>query len=244
MASAVPLGLSPAGHEHYSDVFYTESERERKFGVGSGSGSVFFFRPRVSRPVCLLSGPYLGHMSNFISVAHLRSSCCGAPSLTRGLICIYNLLSLSAYRIWVILIANERVKKKKLSGSSPAELITTLYSLVWDSSNLGSQVPLFIHILQEQGGPVIPPGTGFPFCRLLRLAGLRWSYCNPPPYGCIYPRKRVAQLDPRKLGFLFVACYDSQGCGWSIITHLRRGQLGCSKQVKPSYVVHIMNTVI
>jgi hypothetical protein len=34
---------------------------------------------------------------------------------------------------------------------------------------------------QEQGGPVIPPGNGFPFRRLLRLAGLRWRYLNPPP---------------------------------------------------------------
>jgi hypothetical protein len=30
-----------------------------------------------------------------------------------------------------------------------------------------------IYIPQEQGGPVIPPGTGFPFRRLLRLAGIR-----------------------------------------------------------------------
>jgi hypothetical protein len=29
---------------------------------------------------------------------------------------------------------------------------------------------------QEQGGPVIPPGTGFPFRRLLQLAGLRGSH--------------------------------------------------------------------
>jgi hypothetical protein len=28
-----------------------------------------------------------------------------------------------------------------------------------------------IYIPQEQGGPVIPPGTGLPFCHLLRLAG-------------------------------------------------------------------------
>jgi hypothetical protein len=28
-----------------------------------------------------------------------------------------------------------------------------------------------IYIPQEQGGPVIPPGTGFPFRRLLQLAG-------------------------------------------------------------------------
>jgi hypothetical protein len=27
------------------------------------------------------------------------------------------------------------------------------------------------YIPQEQGGPVIPPGTGFPFCGLLRLTG-------------------------------------------------------------------------
>jgi hypothetical protein len=39
-----------------------------------------------------------------------------------------------------------------------------------------------IYIPQEQGGPVIPPGTGFPFCRVLQLAGLRWRYMNPPPH--------------------------------------------------------------
>jgi hypothetical protein len=39
-----------------------------------------------------------------------------------------------------------------------------------------------IYIPQEQSDPVIPPGTGFPFRRLLRLAGLRWRYSNPPPH--------------------------------------------------------------
>jgi hypothetical protein len=38
-----------------------------------------------------------------------------------------------------------------------------------------------ICIPQEQGGPVIPPGTESPLRRLLRLAGLRWRYSNPPP---------------------------------------------------------------
>jgi hypothetical protein len=33
------------------------------------------------------------------------------------------------------------------------------------------------------GWSVIPPGTGFPFRRLLRLAVLRWRYSNPPPLG-------------------------------------------------------------
>jgi hypothetical protein len=40
-----------------------------------------------------------------------------------------------------------------------------------------------IYIPQEQGDPVISPGTGFPFRRLLRLAGLRWKYSNPPSHG-------------------------------------------------------------
>jgi hypothetical protein len=43
----------------------------------------------------------------------------------------------------------------------------------------GGPGPL-IYIPQEQAGPVIPPGTGFPFGRLLRLAGLRWRYSTPP----------------------------------------------------------------
>jgi hypothetical protein len=50
------------------------------------------------------------------------------------------------------------------------------------------------YIPQEQCGLVKSPGTGFPLRRLLRLAGLRWRYSNPPPtwrvrfhYTCIYP---------------------------------------------------------
>jgi hypothetical protein len=34
-----------------------------------------------------------------------------------------------------------------------------------------------IYIPQKQGGPVIPPGSGFTFCRLLRLARLRITAC-------------------------------------------------------------------
>jgi hypothetical protein len=40
-----------------------------------------------------------------------------------------------------------------------------------------------IYNAQEEGGPVIPPGTGFPFRRLLQLAGLLWRYSNPTPRG-------------------------------------------------------------
>jgi hypothetical protein len=42
-----------------------------------------------------------------------------------------------------------------------------------------------IYISQDQGGPVIPPGTGYPLRCLLRLARLRWRYSNPPPHGIL-----------------------------------------------------------
>jgi hypothetical protein len=29
---------------------------------------------------------------------------------------------------------------------------------------------------------IYPPGIGFPFCRLLRLPGIRWRYSIPPPH--------------------------------------------------------------
>jgi hypothetical protein len=48
-----------------------------------------------------------------------------------------------------------------------------LLSQIPDFPNLKDQVPyLYPH---EQGDPVIPPGTGFSFRRLLRLAGLVWG---------------------------------------------------------------------
>jgi hypothetical protein len=56
---------------------------------------------------------------------------------------------------------------------------TVSYSRLRQPGGPGSR----IYIPQEQSGPVIPPGTGFPFRRLLRLARLRWRYSNPPPGG-------------------------------------------------------------
>jgi hypothetical protein len=56
-----------------------------------------------------------------------------------------------------------------------------LLSQIRDSPNLEGQAPVFISP-QEQGGPVTPPGTWFPFRRLLRLAGLRWRYLTSPPH--------------------------------------------------------------
>jgi hypothetical protein len=42
-----------------------------------------------------------------------------------------------------------------------------------------------------------PPGTGFPFRRLLQLAGLRWRYSNPPPQGEYHHSLRQIILQKR-----------------------------------------------
>jgi hypothetical protein len=51
-----------------------------------------------------------------------------------------------------------------------------------------------IYIPQEEGGPVIPPGTGFPFRRVLRLTGQRWRYSTPPPHGSKFHPHNVRVL--------------------------------------------------
>jgi hypothetical protein len=48
-----------------------------------------------------------------------------------------------------------------------------------------------IYMTQEQGDPVTPPGTGYSFRRLLRLACLRWRYSTPPPHGRYSNRLRM-----------------------------------------------------
>jgi hypothetical protein len=75
-----------------------------------------------------------------------------APSLTRGRVC---------YLLVQLLLGHARAVT--LASKSP-ELTAIFYSHLRlpQPGGPGSQ---------EQSGPVIPPGTGYPFCRLLRLAG-------------------------------------------------------------------------
>jgi hypothetical protein len=54
-------------------------------------------------------------------------------------------------------------------------------SLVLNTQPVGTD--LCIYVPPKQGAPVILPGSGFPFCRLLRLAVLQWNYFNPNPHG-------------------------------------------------------------
>jgi hypothetical protein len=63
-----------------------------------------------------------------------------------------------------------------------------------------------IYISQEQGGPVIPPRTGFPCHPFLRLTGLWWKYSNQPPHK-YHPKLKL------KLKLI----YDRQSVGLSVL---------------------------
>jgi hypothetical protein len=85
-----------------------------------------------------------------------------APSLTRGR--VFNLLLLVALASAVPLGSESRGTRDLILLSQSLRLL--------QPREPGPR----IYIPQEQGGPVIPPGTGFPFCRLLRLAGTTVEY--------------------------------------------------------------------
>jgi hypothetical protein len=122
---------------------------------------------RLSVGECVLvSGCHLELMTRFFfSVWQLWVSWCWAPSLTRAWVC--NLLV------------------QLLLGLARAVTLGSKSCRTHDHVLLSHLRP------PQHGGPGpriyitrnMPTGTGFPFRRLLRLAGLRWRYSNPPPHG-------------------------------------------------------------
>jgi hypothetical protein len=77
-----------------------------------------------------------------------------------------------------------------------------------------------IYILQEQGGPVIPPGTRFPLRRLLRLAGLVWRY----PEACCELLSFVVEWPLGiHVGTESVFVCWSQGCVFAMIQSAYKG---------------------
>jgi hypothetical protein len=108
-----------------------------------------------------------------ISFRQLRLSYFAAPSLARGgRVC--NLL------VQLLLGLARAVTLRSKSRRTHGHILLSHLRL----PQPGGPGPR-IYIPQEEGVLVIPPGTGLPSCRLLRLAGLRWRYSNPPPHGYI-----------------------------------------------------------
>jgi hypothetical protein len=143
-------------------------------------------RPTVGRPVHLGVRHPSGSCNQFFFLLEIffrQLQVCHfvASSLMRGWVC--NLL------LMLVLTS------ASCSGPSPTGLKAIFYCLNFETPQPGGPCPC-IYIPQEQGSPVIPLGTGFPFGRLLRLAGLRWRYSIPPPHGIPTSRDRSPYLNP------------------------------------------------
>jgi hypothetical protein len=90
-------------------------------------------------------------------------------------------------------LSDERMRLSFTIAAGPRQRSHSQVRVPWDSrpyftvSDSGFRKPggpgPHIYIVREQGDPVIPPDTGCPLRRLLRLAGLRWRYSNTPPQG-------------------------------------------------------------
>jgi hypothetical protein len=110
----------------------------------------------------LVSGAHLESVTRFLlSHWRLRVSWYGAPSLTRARVCNLLVQLLPGLARAVTL----GLKSRRIHG----HILLSHLKL----PQPGGPGPC-IYIPQEQGAPVISPGTGFRFCRLLRL-GKIWS---------------------------------------------------------------------
>jgi hypothetical protein len=130
-------------------------------------------RPTVSRPVRRGVRHLSGTHDQFffllqIVFRQLRVCCFVAPSLTRGQVC--NLL--------LLLVLASPVPLGSGSCGTQDHILLSHFVRLLQPGRSGPR----IYIPQEQDGPDIPPGSGFPFRRLLRLARLRWRYSIPPPH--------------------------------------------------------------
>jgi hypothetical protein len=122
-----------------------------------------FARRSVSRRLLVSSSHQELRARFFPSVWQLWVSWSSAPSLRRGRVC--NLLV-------QFLLGLARAVTLGYKSRRTYDYILLSHLRLPQPGGPGSR----IYIPQEEGGPVIAPGTGFPFRRLLRLDGLRRRY--------------------------------------------------------------------
>jgi hypothetical protein len=161
----------------------------------------FMLWPTVSRPVCL--GVETPDSSGFVDV--------GRPLWREDGSVVYNCCWPSTAHSY--------------SGPSPADFIIIFFCLRLETSPPIVERPgPRIYIPHEQGGPVIPPGTGFPFRCLLRPKGYSGGIRTSLHVGTESAQKTSRPLSPVLLlpgkervstelfpsnGFCTVACLHS-----------------------------------
>jgi hypothetical protein len=131
-------------------------------------------RRAVDQSVVMLT-PHLGPKTRFL----LPSDCCSFVYVGRSLwqeegSVVYNCCWASP--------------AQSFPDHSPAGPRTIFYCLRFETPPTWRARSPYLYP-PEQGGPALPPGTGFPFRRLLRLAKLRWRYLNLPPRGVSNPTR-------------------------------------------------------
>jgi hypothetical protein len=144
-----------------------------------------------------LNGPHRKHLSQQLSPSHSQSyvttDISRQPSFVSSPIWgprsdCYCCQTVAGFLLWGAL-SDARTGLPFTSAASPhhcspAGLMTILYCLRFETSqNWRARCPYLYPT--EIGWPSYPPGTGFPFRLLVRLAGPRWRYSNPPPQGLL-----------------------------------------------------------
>jgi hypothetical protein len=146
-------------------------------------------RPKVNRTVCLGVRRPPGTRDQFfflfeICFRQLWVCYFLAPSLTRGRVCnlLYNCF-------WAL-------PERSLLGLSPAELTALFYCLIWDSSNLEGQVPVFIsprnRVAQSLGSFLVASydSQGYGGSILTRLTRVEGVLKNEKPNQGVRERKK------------------------------------------------------
>jgi hypothetical protein len=124
-----------------------------------------------------------------------------------GLYSSCNILSDERMGLSLLVCASVVIFRSEFRGSHNHILL----SQIRYSPNLEGQVPVFVYP-RNRVAQLCPPDTGFPFRRVLRLAGLRWRYSTPPPHGILSLGAKPSRLS---LSQSYYVTIDSQSASLS-----------------------------